>query len=110
MSLNPVRARLVARAEDWAWSSVRAHLKGRDDGLVSVGPVLERVADFAGLIAGDDDATAVGRLRTAETTGRPVGTAEFVADMELRLGRPIARRAPGRKPNVAAAQEQLALL
>ena len=39
-SLNPVRARLVARAEDWPWSSVRAHLKGEDDGLVRVRPVL----------------------------------------------------------------------
>jgi len=27
VSLNPVRARLVDRAEDWAWSSVRAHLR-----------------------------------------------------------------------------------
>ena len=34
ISLNPVRARLVCRAEDWAWSSVRAHLSGEDDGLV----------------------------------------------------------------------------
>ena len=26
VSLNPVRARLVARAEDWPWASTRAHL------------------------------------------------------------------------------------
>ena len=31
VSLNPVRARLVARAEAWPWSSVRAHLAGADD-------------------------------------------------------------------------------
>jgi len=30
VSLNPVRAGLVARAEDWPWSSVRAHLAGMD--------------------------------------------------------------------------------
>lgn len=35
VSLNPVRARLVARAEDWPWSSAQAHLAGRDDGLVT---------------------------------------------------------------------------
>jgi putative transposase len=33
VGLNPVRARLVARAEDWRWSSVKAHLEGQDDGL-----------------------------------------------------------------------------
>ena len=29
VALNPVRARLVARAEDWRWSSVKAHLEGQ---------------------------------------------------------------------------------
>ena len=51
VALNPVRARLVARAEDWPWSSVRAHLAGEDDGVVRVAPVLERVGRFADLIA-----------------------------------------------------------
>src|SRR5277367_1716111 len=32
VELNPVRARLAGRAEDWPWSSVHAHLAGRDDG------------------------------------------------------------------------------
>jgi putative transposase len=47
VSLNPVRARLVERARDWLWSSVRAHLAGGDDGVVTVAPVLERVGLFA---------------------------------------------------------------
>jgi putative transposase len=29
VSLNPVRARLVVRAQDWRWSSTRAHLSGK---------------------------------------------------------------------------------
>jgi hypothetical protein len=28
LSMNPVRARLVSRAEEWSWSSVRAPLAG----------------------------------------------------------------------------------
>ena len=31
LAMNPVRSRLVERAEDWRWSSVPAHLAGRDD-------------------------------------------------------------------------------
>ena len=51
VALNPVRARLVARAEDWRWSSVRAHLEGRDDGLVSVAPLARsRGRRFADLL------------------------------------------------------------
>ena len=51
ISLNPVRARLVCRAEDWAWSSVRAHLSGENDGLVRARPVLDRVERFGQRIA-----------------------------------------------------------
>ncbi|MBL8553905.1 MAG: transposase [Phenylobacterium sp.] len=105
VALNPVRARLVARAQDWAWSSVRAHLAGADDGLVTVAPVLERVDRFADLIENDGDEAAFTALRAAEQTGRPLGAADFVADLERLLGRPIARRAPGRKPQAPAIQQ-----
>ncbi|HWB45668.1 MAG TPA: transposase, partial [Hyphomicrobiaceae bacterium] len=43
VGLNPVRARLTAHARDWPWSSVNAHLRGADDALVRVTPLLERV-------------------------------------------------------------------
>ncbi|MFI4996705.1 MAG: hypothetical protein ACHQAQ_13100 [Hyphomicrobiales bacterium] len=55
VSLNPVRARLVKRARDWAWSSVRAHHKGADDGLVTVRPLIWRVARFADLLETPED-------------------------------------------------------
>ena len=109
VSLNPVRARLAARAEQWPWSSVRAHLAGADDALVSVKPVLDRVDRFSDLLETDADDPAFRTLRAAEGTGRPVGAADFIADLERRLGRPIARRAPGRKPKTAEA-DQPALL
>jgi putative transposase len=110
VSLNPVRARLVQRAEDWAWSSARAHLAGVDDGLVTVKPVLDRVGGgiAALLAAGADDEARFASLRSAEATGRPLGNADFIAGLERILGRPIARRAPGRKP--AAAQDSQAQL
>jgi putative transposase len=100
VALNPVRARLVSSAEDWRWSSVRAHLAAQDDELVRVRPVLDRIADFAGLVRTETEDAAFTALRAAEQTGRPLGTADFVADLEQRLGRPIARRAPGRKPGL----------
>lgn len=99
IAMNPVRAGLAARAQDWEWSSVRAHLAARDDGLVVVQPLLDRVPRFDDLLEPSDaDERAFMAIRAAETTGRPLGTADFVADLERRLGRPLARRAPGRKP------------
>lgn len=45
VELNPVRAGLAAKAQDWPWSSAAAHLAGRDDGLATVAPMLGRVSD-----------------------------------------------------------------
>jgi hypothetical protein len=45
-------------------------------------------------------------LRRSETTGRPLGNAEFIADLERRLGRSVARLAPGPKPRVPVEDAQ----
>lgn len=97
VSLNPVRARLVARAEDWRWSSVRAHLSGTDDALATVGPVLSRIPDVAALLDGAVDAPADEILRRAETVGRPVGDTAFLEGLEARTGRTLAAGRPGRR-------------
>ena len=60
---------------------VRAHLAGKDDGLVAFRPVLDRVYCFADLLL-EDRGDAFAALRRAESTGRPVGTAEFVTGLE----------------------------
>ena len=95
VSLNPVRARLMERPEGWRWSSVRAHLAGRDDALVTVAPALERVPDFAAFLAEDvDEATAYLPLRRAESIGRPIGDAAWIEALETRTGRALA---PGKR-------------
>ena len=108
VSLNPVRAGLVARPQDWKWSSVRAHLAGVDDALVTVRPVLDRIPQLKGLLEADEEED-FSDLRRAASTGRPLGAPDFVDGLERVLGRPIARRAPGRKPS-ADEQNQLRLL
>jgi hypothetical protein len=72
-----------------------------------VKPVLDRVGDFARLLAPDaTDEQRFVRVRDSERIGRPLATAEFVAGLERLLGRTIARRAPGRKPKPDLAQQQ----
>jgi putative transposase len=107
-SLNPVRARLVSRAEEWEWSSVRAHPAGEDDSQVSVRPVLDRWPTFRDLLLEDCEEKFI--YWEAEGIGRPLGTAHFVTELERRLGRPIARRAPGRKAVTIPVGELLNLL
>ncbi|QCI67846.1 transposase [Phreatobacter stygius] len=101
VSLNPVRAGLVASAQDWPWSSVRAHLDGRSDGLVDIHPLLNRVGRFADLIESETDPAQTAALRAAETIGRPVGSSAFLRDLAARLGRQIEPKKRGRRPRTA---------
>ncbi len=79
VGLNPVRAGLVARAEDWRWSSVRAHLRGRDDALARTSPLLRmHPHGLGGFFEADVAAEALKNLRRASSTGRPLGGAEWV--------------------------------
>ena len=96
--MNPVRARLVPQPQDWPWSSAQAHLAGRDDGLVKVAPLLERIGDFAAFLAEGEDSMASQGLRDAETTGRPLGNAEFISGLERILGRKLSKGRPGPAP------------
>jgi putative transposase len=99
VSLNPVRARLAETPEAWQWSSVRAHLAGKDDSVVKVAPVLERVGDFATFLAEPiDEAIAFGGLRQSETTGRPLGAKDWIAALESGEGRALAPRKRGPRP------------
>jgi len=96
VELNPVRAKLVQRAEDYRWSSAKAHLDGRDDGLVQVKPMLDRIDNWPELLASGDQAL-FDELRMHERTGRPLGQAGFVERMSLLAGRVLGKKKPGPK-------------
>jgi len=98
VELNPVRAGLAKTARGWAWSSAKAHLAGADDGLVTVTPLLERAGDWKAFLRGGIEEAALEAIRGGERTGRPLGSAEFVADLEARTGRTLARKKPGPPP------------
>lgn len=103
VAMNPVKARLVKRAEDWPWSSARAHLTGRDDGLVEVAPILERCGGrFADLIAAEPAPALVTALRAAETIGRPLGAPPFLDRLLGLTGRDPRPQKRGRKPRLEA--------
>ncbi len=113
VSLNPVRARLVARAREWRWSSTRAHLTGKDDGITVRAPIRDRFPDFAGLLATESGADAFARLRAAESVGRPLGNDDFLGWIERATGRRLAPRKRGPKPRMdgdANGEAQLDLL
>lgn len=104
VAMNPVAAGMTRRAADWPWSSMRAHLAGADDAVVTVAPLLARIEDFAGLIEGAEDEAAVRALLASRTTGRPVGAAEWIEALEAQTRRTLAPAKRGPKPK--ALQDQ----
>ncbi len=96
--LNPVKAKLVDKPEQWAWSSARAYLKGRDDGFTSTRKVLRVIDDLRAFLGEVPDKERLERLLAAETIGRPAAEPEFIKDLEEQTGRSLLPGKRGPKP------------
>lgn len=97
IEMNPVAAGLVENPGEYPWSSARAHLTGKADGLTIIKPLLSRVADwreFLNLSNNEELAT----LKKHEKTGRPLGKDTFIAGLEKRLQRVLRPQTRGPKP------------
>jgi putative transposase len=101
VDLNPLRARLIERAESYRWSSAAAHVSGADRfGLIDQPSWRDVVPldDWAEVLAVSPPAEPSWqrRLRAATYSGKPLGSNEFVADLERRFGLSLELRGPGR--------------
>jgi putative transposase len=110
---NPVRAGMVERAEDFEWSSAGAHL-GRN----SAGAMLDMewwqmrwtAEEWRGVLERTELQQELHTIRRATYTGHPLGSKQFVARLEEKLGRTLEVRAPGRpKQIVERCADQLQL-
>lgn len=96
--LNPVRAGLVAQPADYQWSSAMLHCGRVDADLaLDVRPwqATWTSADWREYLAcgGDEEAEVI---RRATHTGRPLGSSEFVHDLETVLHRNLTPAKGGR--------------
>jgi putative transposase len=97
VELNPVRAGLVQAPSRYRWSSAAAHARGRDDGIVTVGPLLKLAPNWRSFLARVIREEDIKLLRSHEQTGRPLGDEEFLATLEENLGRILKKQKPGPK-------------
>ncbi len=99
IALNPVRAGLVKRAQDWKWSSIHAHMAGCDDTITTVAPAISRIGNISNILEGDNDLSRFEALRKAEITGRPIGNNDFIEGLEKQTNRTLKpkKRGPTKK-------------
>lgn len=104
VELNPVRAGLVRNAEDYPWSSARAHLLGQTSSLLDSGcPVDDPPEEWREFLAEGVAPEMLTALRTATRTGRPAATPFELELLEMRTGRILRHMRRGPKPGKAQA-------
>jgi len=96
IEMNPVGADLVKQPEDYRWSSIHAHIEGKDDELVKVAPLLDLIPDWSNFLATSTE-EELNLLHRHERTGRPLGDLGFVETLEQILGRTLQLQKPGPK-------------
>ena len=109
VELNPVRAAMVTAAEHWPWSSAPTHCgTGAPNALLELERWRKRwtVAEWREYLGAGESETEVMALRQYTHTGRPLGSAEFVAALEHTTLRPLVPRKPGRPKKLAADTRQ----
>ena len=113
VELNPVRAGVVESPAQWRWSSAGAHC-----GSASSEEMLEMeqwrkrwtTAQWAAFLAEAESPIEISELRRSTHTGRPLGTPEFVQQLETSMLRPLAARKAGRRKRPTGHSQQSKLI
>lgn len=104
---NPVRGKMVRKAEGYRWSSAAWHSRLKEDGLLSRKShwvnLFDQVRDWPAWLAEGDDSNKMEILRRNVDKGLPCGSERFLGKLERIAGRLLRYRSIGRprKPDGA---------
>lgn len=93
---NPVRARIVKKAEDYPWSSARSHVFRLSDKILTEFDLHSDIKDWGAFLQGGDKESDLATFRKHERTGRPLGDKDFIAKIEEITGRTLGKKKVGR--------------
>lgn len=120
IDLNPVRAGMVAQAQDYRWSSVRANpclqstdwLTAHTQYLALGHDAPSRGDAYRALLAAGSSAQELDAIGQALNTGQALGAHRFIEQIEAQQQRRIHHRASGRRrkdPTMDTDDQQLGL-
>jgi putative transposase len=97
---NPVRAKMVARAEDYEWSSARAHCGQGIDHVLGCDSrwarILSAVGNWSEWLAEGNLETETTLIRARTRHGLPCGSDDFLDRLEAEAGRSLRPPVIGR--------------
>lgn len=99
---NPVAAGLATCAEDWRWSSARAHVGGKADGVTDIDALDTAHGNWRAMLregwqASEQSDAIAEAIEASLKTGRPLGPTGFVERLEHLAGRSLKKAKPGPK-------------
>jgi putative transposase len=98
VELNPVRAGMVAKAEDFRWSSAQAHcglVCDRVLGYATLSATLGRITCWGRWLSEGVSDEVLDTLRRHSGQNLPCGSEDFVASLEATCGRALRYRPRG---------------
>jgi putative transposase len=95
---NPLRAGLIAQAQEWRWGGLwrRTHKVEPDDAMVLSPWPVERPRNWTARVNAKLGEAKLESLRECVNRGRPMGNESWVAETARRLGLEFTLRGPGR--------------
>ena len=99
VELNPVRAGIVKRAEDYKWSSAHAHISGKQDALCDMThDMVSGIGNWQSFLYDETCSEDYETLMEKHSqTGRPLGDEPFLRKIEKITGRMLEKKKPGPK-------------
>jgi putative transposase len=95
---NALRARLVARAEEWRWGSLWQLGQRSQDAPVAGAWPLPRPSDWLNIVNEPIPLTTLSAIRRCATRGSPYGAEAWVKSLVNKLGLQSTLRSRGRPP------------
>ena len=97
---NPVRARMVRKAENYPWSSAVGHCLKTEDKIITSKPSwwkkFNSIGDWSTWLAAGDDPERMQMLRRNIEKGLPCGSDRFIKQLEKKIGHLLQYRPIGR--------------
>jgi putative transposase len=97
---NPVRAKMVKKAESFPWSSAAGHCGLKEDSILTEDPTWQKqfraIKDWSAWLSGKEVTDQLKQLRQNVEKGLPCGSAGFIRKLEKLVGRSLEFRPIGR--------------
>lgn len=95
---NPVRAQMVEKAEDYQWSSAKAHVFRQFHSLLSDFYLLEEIENWSEYLKDNDREEDLKLFRRHGESGRPLGDPGALMKLTLKYGWELMPKKPGPRP------------